>query len=202
MPEIHERGALVRVGTRGWDYASWTPGFYPEELPPEWRLTFYANHFNAVLVPPRTWMESPPECLEQWCADTGDSFHFVLELGACGGEHDLDEVVHRAGMLGSRVAALVAGEPADCNRLARLLPDWPVVPGWDGRGLLTDAPTPPGPGLPLIVRLAADGDLVEVVKQIARRPAGFGEIALFVDADPSVARQLRAATQLLGLART
>ncbi|MBF0256652.1 MAG: hypothetical protein HQL47_09395, partial [Gammaproteobacteria bacterium] len=40
----------VLLIAEGWDYPQWQ-AFYPEDLPPEWRLAFYGNVFRGVLLP-------------------------------------------------------------------------------------------------------------------------------------------------------
>jgi uncharacterized protein YecE (DUF72 family) len=38
----------IRIGTSGWSYPSWRPGFYPEGMQPAEFLTFYAGQFDTV----------------------------------------------------------------------------------------------------------------------------------------------------------
>jgi uncharacterized protein YecE (DUF72 family) len=38
----------IRVGTSGWSYPSWKPGFYPEGTKPEEFLRFYSERFDTV----------------------------------------------------------------------------------------------------------------------------------------------------------
>jgi uncharacterized protein YecE (DUF72 family) len=70
----------ILVGTRGWDHDDWSGGFYPDDLPAGWRLTYYANWLRAVLVPGETWDGADVEVLRQWAADCDEAFRFVLEL--------------------------------------------------------------------------------------------------------------------------
>ncbi len=60
----------------GWDYGGWSD-FYPDDLPDEWRLTYYANEYRGVLVPQERW--SRLEDVEQWRDDVHGGFRFVLE---------------------------------------------------------------------------------------------------------------------------
>lgn len=64
------------IGARDWNHEGWWGTFYPEDLPPEWRLTYYANEYRAVLAPPSVWREADPK---QWQDDTPDTLRFVLE---------------------------------------------------------------------------------------------------------------------------
>jgi len=38
----------IKVGTSGWSYPSWRPGFYPDGLQPTEFLSFYAERFDTV----------------------------------------------------------------------------------------------------------------------------------------------------------
>lgn len=70
------------IGARGWEHEGWNGLFYPADLPPEWRLAYYANEFRAVLVPPEVWARCTRAQLVQWRADVRGDFRFFVEL-AC-----------------------------------------------------------------------------------------------------------------------
>lgn len=80
---IHDSGEeadmseSLRVGAYGWRHDHWASSFYAEELPDDWRLTFYANEFSAVLVPSDYLGETRD--IEQWCEDVSESFRFYIE---------------------------------------------------------------------------------------------------------------------------
>src|SRR3984885_12983694 len=38
------------IGTSGWAYSSWKPGFYPQALPQKKFLEYYATQLNSVEV--------------------------------------------------------------------------------------------------------------------------------------------------------
>ena len=38
----------IKIGTSGWSYPSWRPGFYPADLQPAEFLRFYAERFDTV----------------------------------------------------------------------------------------------------------------------------------------------------------
>lgn len=72
----------LEVTARDWDRPEWCGKFYPEGLPDDWRLPYFANAFDSVLVPPTVWQEAPPARLAQWAEEVPDRFRFYLELGA------------------------------------------------------------------------------------------------------------------------
>ena len=50
---------VIKVGTSGFSYAEWKGSFYPERLPPQQMLEFYARHFSAVEIN-STYYHIPP----------------------------------------------------------------------------------------------------------------------------------------------
>ena len=86
----------LNIGAYGWKHAEWSGGFYPDDLPRDWQLTYYSNAFNCVLVPVEYWCEADtPDC-EDWLESVHDDFRFhiacdqrllecisVENLGAC-----------------------------------------------------------------------------------------------------------------------
>jgi hypothetical protein len=74
------RASGTLIGARGWDHDAWVGGFYPEDLPADWRLSYYANAFRAVLVPADELHRADPDVLGQWTADVPEAFGFYLEV--------------------------------------------------------------------------------------------------------------------------
>ena len=76
---------LIRVGTYGWQWPQWQGRFYPEDLPEDWQLDFYANYFRTVLVPQANWLQWTDEHCEDLVEavsldeDAFDSFETYLE---------------------------------------------------------------------------------------------------------------------------
>lgn len=67
------------LGAIGWEHDAWYGAFYPEDLPPAWRLTFYNTEFECVYLPYAMWGRETPETLAQWYDDTLERFRFLLE---------------------------------------------------------------------------------------------------------------------------
>jgi hypothetical protein len=72
---------LVLVGAAGWQQPAWRKGFYPEDLPDDWLLSYYNTQFSAVYLPAAVWQAATEATWAQWLHDTQDSFHFVLQPG-------------------------------------------------------------------------------------------------------------------------
>jgi hypothetical protein len=67
------------LGALGWDWPQWTEAFYPPDLPPEWRLTFYNTQFHCVFLEADAWRQAGVDDYPAWAADTHDQFVFLLE---------------------------------------------------------------------------------------------------------------------------
>ena len=68
----------ILVGSRGWQQEHWSGDFYPQDLPEDWRLSYYANEFPAVLVPALSWQAAGAE-LEDWSDEVHEEFRFYLQ---------------------------------------------------------------------------------------------------------------------------
>jgi uncharacterized protein YecE (DUF72 family) len=67
------------IGTSGWAYPSWKPGFYPQSLPQKKFLEYYATQLNSVEVN-YTFRQLPTKStLMGWLAATGDGFRFSFK---------------------------------------------------------------------------------------------------------------------------
>jgi hypothetical protein len=72
------------VGSAGWEHPQWEGVFYPDELPPEWRLTFYNIAFPCVYLAYEEWSGRDLQTLSVWVEDTLERFRFVLEPNPAG----------------------------------------------------------------------------------------------------------------------
>jgi len=84
---MSERDYRILIGAAGWQHPEWVnDAFYPDDLPEDWYLSFYANEFPVVLVPEAQWKDTAAvelliaEIIEQ--ATPG--FKCILELDLTG----------------------------------------------------------------------------------------------------------------------
>jgi hypothetical protein len=96
----------ILIGTRGWDRPDWTGGFYPEMLPDDWRLGYYANHLRSVLVPADALARADETTARAWTEGTYDEFRFVLEVPAA-----LPDVSRLVAPIRSQAAGLLLRAP-------------------------------------------------------------------------------------------
>jgi uncharacterized protein YecE (DUF72 family) len=74
-----ETRSNVFIGTSGWAYSSWKPGFYPQALPQKKFLEYYAAHLNSVEVN-YTFRQLPTaSMLAGWLAASNADFRFSFK---------------------------------------------------------------------------------------------------------------------------
>ena len=83
VPKLPSRAGDLRepafIGTSGWAYSSWKPGFYPQPLPQKKFLEYYATQLNSVEVN-YTFRQLPTESmLTGWLAASGAGFRFSFK---------------------------------------------------------------------------------------------------------------------------
>jgi uncharacterized protein YecE (DUF72 family) len=69
----------LRLGTSGWAYASWIPGFYPAKTPASKFLGYYASQLNCVEVNYTFRTRPTAKTLQNWCAATPERFSFAVK---------------------------------------------------------------------------------------------------------------------------
>lgn len=70
----------LSVGTSGWSYPSWRPGFYPAGLANEDFLPFYAARFRTVELNTTGYRLPSEEQFERWAAQAPRGFTFAPKL--------------------------------------------------------------------------------------------------------------------------
>jgi uncharacterized protein YecE (DUF72 family) len=95
----------VSVGTSGWSYPTWRPGFYPAGLDPKEFLGFYAQRFSTVELNTTGYRLPAEEQFRRWAEQAPDGFEFAPKLPG----HRLralDEFASRVRVLGDRLGPL------------------------------------------------------------------------------------------------
>ena len=194
----------ILIGTRGWQHDVWAGGFYPDELPHDWRFCYYSNNLRSVLVPGEVWETVTRQDITQWTDDSDPAFRFVLELPAAlsgplaHGKRDraLDLFFELVEPIAARTAGWVL----------RLAPDTPVFLDWFEHllnqlagdiPLCVDLPTPAWctPEVLAAVDRQGAGVLWHCADDAAPRPGGQLLVALAPAAD---ARRVRHWLEQLG----
>ncbi|GIW42208.1 MAG: hypothetical protein KatS3mg076_2785 [Candidatus Binatia bacterium] len=68
-----------RIGTSGYAYKEWKGAFYPEDLPDEKFLAYYAQHFDTVEINYSFYRMPTVRQLQAWAKETPDGFLFTLK---------------------------------------------------------------------------------------------------------------------------
>jgi uncharacterized protein YecE (DUF72 family) len=93
------------VGTSGWSYPSWRPGFYPSGLKPGEFLAHYAERFPSVELNTTGYRLPAEEHFGKWAAATPEGFRFAVKMNA----YQLRSAAtfeERIGRLGSRLGPI------------------------------------------------------------------------------------------------
>src|SRR6188472_4067529 len=103
--------AGLYVGTSGWSYPSWKPGFYAAGTKPEDFLRRYAERFPTVELNTTGYRLPREELFERWAAQTPPGFRFAPKLNAHR-RSDYGTSAERVGLLGDRLGPIRFVVPA------------------------------------------------------------------------------------------
>jgi uncharacterized protein YecE (DUF72 family) len=92
----------VSVGTSGWAYPSWKPGFYPRGTDSSGFLAFYAARFSTVELNTTGYRLPAEEQFRRWAAQVPDGFTFAPKLPG-NRPRIVGEFSSRARLLGERL---------------------------------------------------------------------------------------------------
>jgi len=70
----------LQIGTCGWEHKDWLGSFYPDDLPESWRLDYFSNALNVVLVPQRVWLSWSQTKITEILESVEGGFGFYLAL--------------------------------------------------------------------------------------------------------------------------
>jgi len=99
--------AGLYVGTSGWSYPTWKPGFYPADVRPPDFLRHYAERFATVELNTTGYRLPREELFERWAEQTPAGFLFAPKLNAHR-RSDLGTFAERVRLLGDRLGPIRA----------------------------------------------------------------------------------------------
>lgn len=70
----------IKIGTSGWSYPSWRPGFYPGDLQQTDFLRFYAERFDTVELNSTGYRLPSADQFRRWAEAVPDGFEFAVKL--------------------------------------------------------------------------------------------------------------------------
>lgn len=112
----------LTLAAYGWSPSNWAQVFYPDDLPAEWHIAYYANEFSRILLPAPLWNDISLARVAAWATDTSDDFGFYLEL-TC----DVLQAAHWQSVqttVEQHLAEKVLGLLVDCDAMPLLPAEW------------------------------------------------------------------------------
>src|SRR5581483_2554651 len=70
----------IKIGTSGWSYPSWRPGFYPDGLQPTEFLGYYAARFDTVELSSTGYRLPSADQFRRWADAVPDGFEFAVKF--------------------------------------------------------------------------------------------------------------------------
>ena len=137
----------LRVGAYGWKHENWLDSFYPEDLPGDWQLTYYANEFSCVLMPAHYLLADDCD-IEQWLDDVPDTFKFYVEWPDSDVDDDL--LLNQLLMFGDQLSGILIKRS---RQLATKIP----VYCWSGCKMQQQLWQPDNQGQSGVAAIAIDG---------------------------------------------
>jgi len=126
----------VKLGTSGWSYPSWRPGFYPEGMQQADFLGFYASRFDTVELNSTGYRLPSADQFRRWADAVPDGFEFAVKF-PLGRMDRVTSFFERVVALGDRLGPLraVVVAPRDDGLLSYVLGSVPdgVRIAWDFR---------------------------------------------------------------------
>jgi hypothetical protein len=203
-----EQRSVFHILPVGWDHPGWVGGFYPEDLPREWRLSYFSNEFPGVMISQQVWCVNDEDKLNAWHDDVGERFRFYLALNQpLDVQHCMQAIRCLTGNFGGFVVDVSVWDDfslrTDLKALGAncylLFSKGMTVCNTDHRLLEQSR----------IALLLSTDDLLDLgsqrrfLEQLAGQIVPTSEIMVFLDGDPPAIHKLRefiTLAQLLGLA--
>jgi len=114
--------ARAYVGTSGWSYPSWRPGFYPAEVKPPEFLRHYSERLPSVELNTTGYRIPAEEQFGRWAEQVSSGFRFAVKFNSfrLGGAGTFEE---RVRLLGDRLGPIrvLVGSARDEGLLALTL---------------------------------------------------------------------------------
>jgi len=74
----------IEIGSYGWRHAQWRGSYYPDELPEDWRFSFYSKEFRTVLLSAAELLTDLQQLQKgqtiEWLDDLFDDYNVFVEL--------------------------------------------------------------------------------------------------------------------------
>ena len=112
----------LKVGARGWRHERWLTSYYPDDLPEDWQLTYYANDFEVVIVPQAYWTPSKGYPVGDWQEAVGENFRFYLEYPPLDSDEEIKCFQNQCIELGDLLGGIVVAEGFNVDKVVLSCP--------------------------------------------------------------------------------
>jgi hypothetical protein len=171
------------LGLCGWPRPAWRGGYFPDDLPPDWELTYYSNDADCLCL--RAAQRSGPGDAQfgDWLEDIPPHFRFYLDLPSGGLPPGLPD-------LGIHLGAVLVDKFRELPENVRQLRP-------DARGYWVD-----DQGVPRLARWEYAGGQLRALGERLQRLPGTVEALILEgdDLDPRQLGEVRTLAELLGVA--
>jgi len=96
----------ILVGCEG-EYRDPKAAFYPEDIPEDWRLSFYSTSFTALLLDAEHLLDAPLDVVAGWSKDVQATFRFLIVIHAHFSDEARESLRLRLQALGEHLGGLV-----------------------------------------------------------------------------------------------
>jgi len=122
----------VLAGTSGYSYKEWKGSFYPDKLPADGMLRYYAERFPTVEINNTFYRMPAEEMLSRWAAEVPANFAFTLKAPQRithqkrlkEVEPNVEELLRRAATLGTKLGPLLFQLPPYLKKDLAVLGDF------------------------------------------------------------------------------
>lgn len=114
-----ETNSQFLIGSHGWMHSQWESTFYPDDLPEDWQLGYYANEFSIAVIEQNAWncLQKNPDIITDWISETESGLRFVCELSLACSEQELNAHLSVISQLGNACLGVILlaneSQPAD-----------------------------------------------------------------------------------------
>jgi hypothetical protein len=109
---LDEQAGSIGIVADGWWCLADTASYYPEDLPADWQLGYFANEQEGVYIDLAHWRTRLAESLHNWAADVHRGFRFYLEHPTV-----TDPAVHPGTGLGTHLGGFIRWSDAGTGRV-------------------------------------------------------------------------------------
>ncbi len=99
------------IGSAGWQHPEWENSYYPEDLPPDWRLGYYANEFSLAVITGRE--QTLADDLVAEIEECRDQLAAVIAVNL--DDADAGQALQQAVALANRLGRQCAGIVVQCR---------------------------------------------------------------------------------------